>query len=209
MGEITILILGVSKRALQLWKSIQMYTEDIHNVLNCQNVVNHCKFDSRNSVRPLLLHGDDHYRYRVSGHAPTVPHSTIRLRWPRRTHSLPARRRTPHYLEQVREYLNTHFPGRWIGRAAPIAWPPGSPDFFLWGFVKERVFVPPLHAKVAELRTQITAAVAEMTPETPRNVWQEIYYRWDVCRITNGSHIENSVCFAILWQIKTLYMCSE
>ena len=34
----------------------------------------------------------------------------------------------PHYLGEVREYLNTPFPGRWIGRAAPIAWPPRSPD---------------------------------------------------------------------------------
>ena len=35
----------------------------------------------------------------------------------------------PHlYLGEVREYLNTRFPGRWIGRAAPIAWPPRSPD---------------------------------------------------------------------------------
>jgi len=25
----------------------------------------------------------------------------------------------PHYLGEVREYLNTRFPGRWIGRAAP------------------------------------------------------------------------------------------
>jgi hypothetical protein len=51
-----------------------------------------------------------------------------------------------HCLEEVREYLNTRFPGRWIGQAAPIAWPPRSPDltlldFFLWGFVKDRVFV--------------------------------------------------------------------
>jgi hypothetical protein len=30
----------------------------------------------------------------------------------------------PHYLAEVREYLNTRFPGRWIGREAPIAWPP-------------------------------------------------------------------------------------
>jgi hypothetical protein len=28
----------------------------------------------------------------------------------------------------VREYLNTHFPGRWIGRVAPLACPPRSPD---------------------------------------------------------------------------------
>jgi hypothetical protein len=47
---------------------------------------------------------------------------------------------TLHYLVKVREYLNTRFPGRWIDRAAPIAWPPRSPDLtlleiFLWGFV--------------------------------------------------------------------------
>jgi hypothetical protein len=32
---------GVSKRALQLWKLIEIYKEDIHNVLNCQNVAKH------------------------------------------------------------------------------------------------------------------------------------------------------------------------
>jgi hypothetical protein len=46
----------------------------------------------------------------------------------------------PHYFGEAREYLNTRFPGRWIDRAAPLAWPPRSPDltaldFFLWGFV--------------------------------------------------------------------------
>jgi hypothetical protein len=35
---------------------------------------------------------------------------------------------TPHYLEEVRKYLNTRFPGRWIGRAAPITWPPRFRD---------------------------------------------------------------------------------
>ena len=37
-------IQGVSKRALQLWKRIEIYTEDIHNVLNCQNVAKHAEF---------------------------------------------------------------------------------------------------------------------------------------------------------------------
>jgi len=101
----------------------------------------------------------------------------------------------PHYLGEVREYLNTRFPGRWIGRATPIAWLPRSPDltpldFFLWGFVNDRVFVPVLPANVVELRTRITAAVAKVTPEILRSVWQETDYRWDVCCITNESHIE-------------------
>ena len=37
-------IQGVSKRALQFWKLIEIYTEDIHNVLNCQNVAKHTEF---------------------------------------------------------------------------------------------------------------------------------------------------------------------
>jgi hypothetical protein len=82
----------------------------------------------------------------------------------------------PYYIEEVREYLNTRFP--WIGRTAPIAWPPRSLDltpldFFLWG-----VFVPPLPANVAELQTRITAAVAEVTPEMLRSVWQDTDYKW-------------------------------
>jgi hypothetical protein len=37
-------IQSVLKRALQLWKHIAIYTEDIHNVLNCQNVAKHTEF---------------------------------------------------------------------------------------------------------------------------------------------------------------------
>jgi hypothetical protein len=40
----------------------------------------------------------------------------------------------------VREFLDMHFPGRWVGRDEPNPWPPRSPgitplDFFLWGYV--------------------------------------------------------------------------
>jgi hypothetical protein len=61
--------------------------------------------------------------------------------------------------------------------------------FFLTG-IQDRVFVPPLAANVAELRIRITAAVAEVTSEMLSCLWQDIDYRWDVCRIANGSHIE-------------------
>jgi hypothetical protein len=59
--------------------------------------------------------------------------------------------------------------GRSSGRAAAedqelLGWPPRSPDltpcdFFLWGFTKDRVFVPPLPATLVDLRTRITAAI--------------------------------------------------
>lgn len=50
-----------------------------------------------------------------------------------------------HYARLVREYLDLVFPNRWIGRLGPMLWPPRSPDltpldFFLWGFLKDKVF---------------------------------------------------------------------
>ena len=51
----------------------------------------------------------------------------------------------PHYRTDVREWLDTHFPNRWLGRAGPMEWPARSPDltpcdFFLWGYTKEKVY---------------------------------------------------------------------
>jgi hypothetical protein len=34
----------------------------------------------------------------------------------------------PHFSRIARQYLNDHFPGKWIGRNGPVAWPPRSPD---------------------------------------------------------------------------------
>ena len=43
-----------------------------------------------------------------------------------------------HFAWIVRDWLNDHFPQRWLGRAGPIEWPARSPDltpcdFFLVG----------------------------------------------------------------------------
>jgi len=65
-----------------------------------------------------------------------------------------------HFHRHVREFLNQHLPQRWIGRGTDddqmlLAWPPPSPDatpcdFFLWGCVKDQVYVPPLPASIPE-----------------------------------------------------------
>ncbi|KAL6433587.1 hypothetical protein ACFW04_006581 [Cataglyphis niger] len=39
-------------------------------------------------------------------------------------------------LFHVRAYLNRRFNGKWIGRGGPIEWPARSPDFYLWGNLK-------------------------------------------------------------------------
>lgn len=51
----------------------------------------------------------------------------------------------PHFALIVREWLDRHFPGRWLGRRGPHEWPARSPDltpcdFFLWGWAKEEVY---------------------------------------------------------------------
>jgi hypothetical protein len=43
-------------------------------------------------------------------------------------------------------------------------WPPRSPDatlcdFFLWGYVKDQVYVPPLPASIPELQLRIRTAI--------------------------------------------------
>jgi len=76
-----------------------------------------------------------------------------------------------------------------------MRWPPLSPnvtlcDFFLWEFVKDTVFVPPLPANLKVLRSHITAAVALVVRDMLTRVWNEMDYRINVCRITKGGQIE-------------------
>ena len=63
-------------------------------------------------------------------------------------------------------------------------------DFFLWGYVKRSVYVPPLPADLDELTIRITAAVNSVTEDTLRLVWDEFSYRVDV-RAAGGGHIEH------------------
>jgi hypothetical protein len=40
-----------------------------------------------------------------------------------------------HYGEDVQQWLNVTYSGRWIGCGGPIAWPPGSQDLTLMDFL--------------------------------------------------------------------------
>ncbi|EZA49460.1 hypothetical protein X777_11958 [Ooceraea biroi] len=54
----------------------------------------------------------------------------------------------PHFVRIVKDFLNIRYAHRWIGRGGYVAWPPRSPDltpidFFLWGCIKNIVFLNP------------------------------------------------------------------
>ncbi|KAJ4441977.1 hypothetical protein ANN_11841 [Periplaneta americana] len=101
----------------------------------------------------------------------------------------------PHWSLIVREFLDTQFPGRWIGRGGPTRWPPRSPDitpldFLLWGYVKNKVYTGHKIRDLQQLRGCIRDAVNSVTHEMLQKTWKEIKFRLDVLRATRGSHVE-------------------
>jgi len=100
----------------------------------------------------------------------------------------------PHWGSHVRRFLDAIFPNRWIGRDGPIPWPPRSPDitpldFFLWGYVKDKVFCTPVPDNT-NLKARITDALATITEHVLENTWREYDYRLDVFRATKAAHVE-------------------
>jgi len=76
-------------------------------------------------------------------------------------------------------------------RVTQRTWPARSPDlttydYFLWGYVKDKMFVPPQPVSVPDLKNRITAAVETITPDLLSRVWQELDYGLDVCRVTSN-----------------------
>jgi hypothetical protein len=51
--------------------------------------------------------------------------------------------------------------------------------------------VPPLQLDIDELKLRITAAVDTIDRNNLERVWDELDYRLDICRVTNGAHIEH------------------
>ena len=72
----------------------------------------------------------------------------------------------PHWSLQVRAFLNEEVPQRWICRKraqdrAFFAWHPRFPDitpcdFYLWGYIKDNVYVVPLPTTLDDFRADNT-----------------------------------------------------
>ena len=75
---------------------------------------------------------------------------------------------------------------------SPARSPDATPsDFFLWGYVKDQVYVPPIPASIPKLKVRIRTAIETITADMLQTVWNELDYRVDVCRITKGAHIKH------------------
>jgi hypothetical protein len=64
-------------------------------------------------------------------------------------------------------------------------------DFLFWGFVKEKLYIPPMPVDLLELHDRTVNATALVDVTFLNKLRDELEYRLDVCRIPGGSHIEH------------------
>ena len=62
-------------------------------------------------------------------------------------------------------------------------------EFFLWGYVTDKVFSKPV-PDITNLKARITDASVTITEDILENTWRETDCRLDVLRATKGAHVK-------------------
>jgi len=78
---------------------------------------------------------------------------------------------------------------RWSGSLATTITGYHPLDFFLWRYVKDKVFWTQV-ADITNLKARITDCIATVTEDMLENTWRETDYRLDVLHGTEGAHVE-------------------
>ena len=102
---------------------------------------------------------------------------------------------TPHTSKMALQWLQERLGERIISRGTDTPWPPHSPDltpldFYLWGFLKSRVYSGSPES-LGELKRAIRRQVRAITPATCARVIGHVAKRADVCLLRKGGHLEN------------------
>ena len=99
-----------------------------------------------------------------------------------------------HNHHDVTSFLNERLPNRWIGRRGFVEYPPRSPnltplDFFLWGYLKDKVYAlkPTI---IAELRATTESECMQIPRELLHDVCYSITSRYRRCLDQNGHQFE-------------------
>jgi hypothetical protein len=62
-------------------------------------------------------------------------------------------------------------------------------DFFLWGYVKDQVYVPPLPASIPELKVRMRTAIETITADMLQTVWNKLDYRVGVVMFVESQKV--------------------
>lgn len=101
-----------------------------------------------------------------------------------------------HTTAAVRNFLNSTYEGRVIGRLSETAWPPRSPDltpmdFFLWSYIKSIVYGTIINTE-DQLRQNIIAAFDTAKENMGNiNLMGGVERRYTLCIVEHGGHIEH------------------
>ena len=101
----------------------------------------------------------------------------------------------PHVSNVALDTLTASFPAGIISqRQGLMAWPPRSPDltpvdFFLWGYLKSKVYANPRPTTLAQLRARIAAEYEAIPQETIQKTVLSIVRRCRMCLLRGGQHL--------------------
>ena len=104
---------------------------------------------------------------------------------------------TSHTARETITLLQNIFRNQIISRGCEINWPPRSPDltspdFFLWGYLKEKVYKNK-PATIEVLKQNIQAEIRDINPETLNSVMESVLERARQCETENGGHLKNII----------------
>jgi hypothetical protein len=98
---------------------------------------------------------------------------------------------TPHTANAVQNYLKSKFSKRFFDKSM---WPPRSPDlnpcdFFLWGYLKDRVY-DPMPESLDSLKSNIEREFKKISKDMLKSVFCEFSKRLDKIQTLKGAHVE-------------------
>ena len=100
----------------------------------------------------------------------------------------------PHTSKLALDWLKSNFNNRVISRKTDFEWVPHSPalspaDFFLWGYLKDRVYKTNPRT-IGELKSNIQTEIEAIDEETCRAVMSNFIRRMEMCQQQEGGHLE-------------------
>lgn len=104
---------------------------------------------------------------------------------------------TCHVARETMALLRGRFGEQFISRLGPVNWPPRSCDitpldFFLWGYVKSKVYVDK-PASIEVLEANITRVIGEIPLEMLQRVIANWTYRMDHLKRSCGQHLKGII----------------
>lgn len=104
---------------------------------------------------------------------------------------------TCHTARKTIDLLRPLFPGRIISKKGDYDWPPRSPDltppdFFLWGYLKSKVYTNKPRT-LAQLRANIRREIRAISADTLAKVMENAEKRAHFAAKANGGHLRDII----------------